>query len=102
PRDLRSELSWSPDSRRIAVANLIEISDGHRISGWQGDLRIIDVPSRKMATFDYDTSELKDLGVLSEAKWSPDGSRLALLTRDRDQDWHNSRLNPAIYLVSVK
>lgn len=102
PRDLRSELSWSPDSRRIAVANLIEISDGHRISGWKGDLRIIDVPSRKMATFDYDTSELKDLGVLSEAKWSPDGSRLALLTRDRDQDWHNSRLNPAIYLVSVK
>lgn len=106
----RAILLWSPDSRKIATQQqdernvgemfLVESNVGHpRLRAWKYPLPgdsvvamihrvIIEVDGPKVVRLqmppDYHRATLSDNISMSDYKWSPDGSRLALASTSRD------------------
>jgi dipeptidyl aminopeptidase/acylaminoacyl peptidase len=111
----RAILLWSPDSRKIATQQqdernvgemyLVETKVGHpQLRSWKYPLPgdsvvamihrvIIEVESGRLVRLqmppDYHRATLGDNISMSDYKWSPDGSRLALASTSRDhkQTW---------------
>jgi hypothetical protein len=83
--DSQSEVSWSPDGKRVAIA------------GGQGGLAIFDVASGDVKQID-----LGDITLVHSPTWSPDGRRIAFGgATEKDVDPGGTLFQPDIYVVDV-
>ena len=98
---------WSPDSRYLAFTVINGGgTDGHTVTSWTGKTYIVNVPEREVINEDAggsgagagdDSAE----DILWQPKWSPDSSRLLLLSFDPNCPSECSKLAPAILHMSL-
>lgn len=98
---------FSPDSKRLAFSLQMGGCDAEDSGPCQltSDVYIVDVPSNTIITFDEDVSSSLDVvgsSMLMHPKWSPDGSKLALLSFDPACDGICSSTSPAFRTLQMK
>lgn len=98
---------FSPDSRRLAFSLQKGGCDAEDSGPCQltSDVYIVDVPTNTITTFDEKESSALDVvgsNMVMHPKWSPDGSKLTLLSFDPACSGLCSSTSPAFRTVQLK
>lgn len=82
---------WSPDGRRLAFTTREGRSDRDRLDPTASTVEIVVMPVTVGGQMVRVAAQDEEI---SEVEWSPDGTRLAFVARDRDQSRYGTRDQP--------
>ena len=93
-------LYFFPDSKHLFGAWLDGGCEPEGCHPWVSHAMILDVNERKYAEFDNTNFPLGSPHIVKQAEWSPDGTKLLVISAQGDEPWSNTK--SALYLLSVE